>query len=154
MTPALNYLTVQDILFAHFRIVGQPIPFQYDKLEEATFCQYGYGGSSDLTGQAANFATGFRKLQPFVTANRAVGFVALLAFLACNGKATGLTDDDALDWFETASVASSKDAIDQAVTDADSHDRPTAQQAILAVIARFPRSIEELVAVERPVSAT
>jgi len=150
MTQGIHYLTVQDVLFAHFRIVGQPAEFHFDRLEEATFYQYGYGTSTDLHGQAARFATGFRKLRPFTTANRAVGFVALVAFLELNGQHPGLNDDGAYDWFAAASDSASKEAMEGSLKASAAHHGASAQAAILGAIAEYPGTIERLVEDEIP----
>lgn len=153
MTPGLQYLTVQDILFAHFRLTGKPAPFHYDKLEEATFYQYGYGGSSDIVGQAAAFATGFRKLEPFMNSNRAVGFAALIAFLSLNGKAAKLNDDDAYEWFGNVSAAPAREAIEGILADSGAHHAPSARESIMAAIAAYPGTIQQLIAEEAPAVA-
>lgn len=89
-TPAvamsrLHTLTLQDMLWIHFQIARKVTSYEYAKLEEATFYQYAYGDSTGLAAQAGRFAKGFATLAPFDSANEAVGFVGLVAFMVMNG---------------------------------------------------------------------
>ena len=58
---ALNYLTVQDMLFLNLQITKSVQPFDYARLEEAVFYQYAPGQSTDLVAQGARFLVGFSK---------------------------------------------------------------------------------------------
>ena len=82
---AIQYLTVQDILWINLQVTGSPQDFRYADLEEATFYQYGYGGSTDLISQAARFLAGFMKKKPLTAGNQETAFFGCLAFLKLNG---------------------------------------------------------------------
>lgn len=103
----MYYLTVQDILWINLQITKKQQPFNYAKLEEATFYQYAYGQSSSLLAQAARLISGFASKKPFLNGNEATAFVAALAFLKLNGTDVQLSDDTASHWIERASRDSS-----------------------------------------------
>jgi prophage maintenance system killer protein len=141
----LNYLTVQDILWLHLQITGEVQSFDFATLEEATFYQYAYGKSADVLAQSARFATGFEKLTPFSTANRAVNFAATVAFLEANHKHFSLADDKAKKWFEGCQPAATKGAISAAVSEVEAHGHEPAMRDVLkSVLERFPKTIGSL----------
>ncbi len=82
---ALQYLTVQDVLWINLQVTGKPQPFDYADLEEATFYQYAYGDSKSLLPQAARFLSGFLKKKPLASGNEATALISCLAFLKVNG---------------------------------------------------------------------
>lgn len=86
----IHYLTVQDILWINHEVCKRECEFKYAQLEEATFCQYGYGQSQDVLAQAASLLQGFIRMRPFEAGNRATAFIATLVFLAINGYDTKL----------------------------------------------------------------
>ena len=94
---ALNYLTVQDVIWLNTQITGTPQTFDYARLEDGVFYQYGYGNSHDVPAQATRFVAGLAKKQAFAAGNRATALAASLAFAAVNGY--GL-DGDATAWAE------------------------------------------------------
>ena len=94
----LKYLTVQDVLWVNLHVTGRPQEFNYADLEEVTFYQYGYGGSTDLLAQAARFVSGFLKKGPFESGNEGTAFISVLAFLRANGYQP--TFDNSFDWFK------------------------------------------------------
>lgn len=97
--PALNYLTVQDLLWVNLQLTKTSNAFDYALLEEATFYQYGYGQSKDLIGQAAKFLTGFAKKQPFGgRADAETALIGCVAFLALNGHHVALPASEAKSW--------------------------------------------------------
>lgn len=81
----LHTLTLQDVLWIHFQIARKVVPYDFAKLEEATFYQFAYGDSTGLVAQAGRFAKGFHAMAPFASDNEATGFVALVAYLSLNG---------------------------------------------------------------------
>lgn len=83
---SLHYLTVQDMIWINHCVTGKVCAFRYDVLEEATYYQYGYGASTDISAQAVRFLQGFGKKNPFTEGNEATGFVGFVAFLRANGK--------------------------------------------------------------------
>lgn len=117
---SLHYLTVQDMLWINLQTIGfKAQSWHFMKLEEGTFYQYGYGASANLVPQAAKFAAGFAKNAPFADGNEATGLIAVLTFLAMNGKSISLDAEGAVDWYRKA-VTGSEDAIASVAT--DSHD--------------------------------
>ena len=58
---ALQYLTVQDILWINLQVTKKVQHFNYARLEEATFYQYAYGDSNTLLPQAARFVRAAQK---------------------------------------------------------------------------------------------
>lgn len=95
---ALNYLTIQDMLWINHRVTGKVNAFRYEVLEEATFFQYGYGKSVDLEKQAANFLIKSPTKAPFDEGNEATAFVAFVSVLRANGKDLQISDKDAKAW--------------------------------------------------------
>jgi prophage maintenance system killer protein len=100
---AIYYLTLQDILWINHEVTGEVLEYKHLQLEEATFGQYGYGGSSNVIDQAATFISAFGRLRPFAAGNRATAFIAVLAFLSLNGYALALEPQNAGSWFDRAS---------------------------------------------------
>jgi prophage maintenance system killer protein len=103
--PALHYLTVQDMLWINHRVTGKVNPFRYDPLEEATFCQYGYGNSLDLEAQARKFLAGFPEKHPFSEGNEATAVIACLAFLGANGRMGSVDSTTIKSWLESGGTA-------------------------------------------------
>lgn len=97
----LKYLTVQDILWINLQVTKKVQHFNYAKLEEATYYQYGYGSSRDLPRQAGRFLSGFMKLRPLDAGNEATAFVGFVAFLLMNGMALNLEDASAAQWLSS-----------------------------------------------------
>jgi prophage maintenance system killer protein len=96
---SLHYLTVQDMLWINLQVTKKVHRFNYARLEEATFYQYGYGQSTSLLEQASRFLTGFVKMHPIDAGNDATAFIGCLAFLKINGQEISLDDADASAWF-------------------------------------------------------
>ncbi|HJP82353.1 MAG TPA: hypothetical protein VJ835_02515 [Fimbriimonadaceae bacterium] len=94
----LKYLTVQDVHWVNLHVTGSPQDFNYADLEEVTFYQYGYGGSTDLLAQAARFVSGFLKKRPFESGNEGTAFISVLAFLRANGYEPAF--ESSFDWFK------------------------------------------------------
>ena len=84
---ALTYLTVQDVLWLNTQITGAPQDFDYARLEDGVFFQYGYGNSLDVPTQAERLLVGLAKKQPFAAGNRATALASTLVFLTLNGFA-------------------------------------------------------------------
>lgn len=98
-TAAIEYLTVQDVLWINLQVTKQTNPFDYAKLEEATFYQYGYGGSRDVLAQAARFLKGFLAQAPFGGRGDAMtALVGTAAFLAMNGFHLDVPSHEAEAW--------------------------------------------------------
>lgn len=85
MSSGLCYLTVQDMLWINLQVTGKVKDYQFMKLEEGTFYQYGYGSSTDLRIQSERFLRGFTKNAPFTEGNEMTAVIGYLAFLKVNG---------------------------------------------------------------------
>ncbi|AIE85757.1 Fic family protein [Fimbriimonas ginsengisoli] len=148
MAATLHYLTVQDVLWINLQATKKVHHFNFARLEEATFYQYAYGESKTLLPQAARFVTGFLRMHPFEAGNEATAFIAVLSFLKLNGTEIGLTDDDAVGWFDRIAdkAVSARDAISR-VTSPSPHGHghpPEVREAIQAVLDDFPATIASL----------
>ncbi|HVL38507.1 MAG TPA: hypothetical protein VM328_03855 [Fimbriimonadaceae bacterium] len=147
--PSLHYLTVQDILWINHRITGRLNRFDYARLEEASFYQYGYGKSNSLVPQAARFLSGFSKLKPFEAGNEATCFVACCAFLLLNGMGLRLADAGGAAWFER--IAQAQAAAEDAIAELASPDESVhsdllqnVSQSVEEVLRRYPQTVEAL----------
>lgn len=140
---ALQYLTVQDVLWINLQVTGTPQEFDYANLEEATFYQYGYGQSASLIPQAANFLRGFLKKKPFAAGNEQTAFVACLSFLKANGVDVVL--DDPLGWLAAVNNGThdAQQAIEKFAHESHSehHGMPEVRDAITAVLGIHTESI-------------
>lgn len=94
----LHTLTVPDMLWINLQVTKDTQQYNYARLEEAVFCQYGYGDSHEVLAQAGQFLTGFRRLRPFTHGNAACAFIGTLVFLEINGYSVELDEDAAGDW--------------------------------------------------------
>ncbi|MEA2552781.1 MAG: death on curing protein [Fimbriimonadaceae bacterium] len=148
---ALHYLTIQDILWINLQITKRTQQFNYARLEEATFYQYGYGQSSSVLTQAGRFLSGFIQKKPFATGNEAAAFVACLTFLKLNGTNVDLSDDIGVTWIERAhrdSVAASQALADAATQDTEHHDDELAadvRDTVIEIMDRFPKTLSLIV---------
>lgn len=106
----MHYLTVQDIIWINLQITKRTQSFNYARLEEATFCQYGYGQSFSVVSQAGRLLACFSQKKPFSSGNEATALVACLAFLRMNGCTISLSDDTAGSWLDRAGRDSSSAA--------------------------------------------
>ncbi len=96
----LRYLTVQDLLWINLQATKKVQHFNYARLEEAAFYQYGYGSSRNIARQAARFLNGLMKIHPFDAGNDVTAFIGCLAFLRLNGLELNLADASAPAWIE------------------------------------------------------
>ena len=150
------YLTVPDVLWINLQVTGASQPYRFDRLEEATFYQYGHGSSRDLIGQAARLLTGFPRMRPFDRGNDATAFVAFLVFLEANGRPLTLEDGEALDWVRRvwADGDSARSAIESVCAqEGEAHHgaEPDKQEIALGAIARYRTTLGRLLAEEAPV---
>ncbi len=120
---AMQYLTVQDMLWLNLEVTKGTQEFAFDRLEEAVFYQCGYGGSTDTIGQAARFVTGFVKMSPFARGNESCALVGLIAFLTANGYKLQKGDEDAAAFAESLWVnpSGAREAIEGAVIESPAH---------------------------------
>ena len=143
---ALNYLTVQDMLWINHRVTGKVNAFRYDALEEATFLQYGYGKSLDLEKQAARFLTELPKRRPFDEGNEATAFVGFVSFLRANGKNLQISDRDAREW--SAGSVESSEIAKCIVGGEEIHGVPNMEALIEGVIQDFANTLPAFAAVK------
>jgi hypothetical protein len=94
----LHTLTVQDILWINFRLVGRSVPFDFAILEDASYCQYQLGRSLDVPRQAARLLQAMVRRRPFEDGNVETGLVATAAFLKLNGFRLEPPAGDAVAW--------------------------------------------------------
>ncbi len=146
---ALSYLTVQDVINLNLKLTGSTQSFDYAKLEEATYCQYAPGQSTDLAKQGARFLTGFVKMAPFSAGNKACAFAGLVAFLEANGRSLNLLDDEAAAWavglFGDRELA--EEAIRERMTDSHLHlvhGVPGFEEICESVCTRFAKTLPAL----------
>ncbi|QYK56515.1 MAG: hypothetical protein KF733_03325 [Fimbriimonadaceae bacterium] len=154
---ALHYLTVPDMLWINLQVTGAPQPYRYDRLEEATFYQYGRGNSLDPVAQAARMLVGFRRMRPFDRGNEATAFVATVTFLRMNGHDVAFTDDEAGDWTERASASEAdaarllQEKLAKTKGHADNLEVHDSHDAARSVLDAFPGAISSLLANETSV---
>ncbi len=156
---ALNYLTVQDMLFLNLQTTKSPQPFDYALLEEATFYQYGSGTSTDIVGQAARFLTGFVRKAPFSRGNAACAFAGTLAFLEANGKTLRLNDEDAAVWMQAvlSEPSEARQAIEARLLEYETEEAygvPDFHEICLAILKRFPATVSALVETDSAIAAS
>lgn len=146
----INYLTVQDMMWLNLQLTKSTQKWDYARLEEGVFYQYGHGKSTDVVAQAGRFITGFVKMAPFAKGNEACAFAGLVAFLLMNGHDLHLSDSDALAWvrdvWEHPSDASAKIEVKLEAHDLHTHHGTPDTRGILhEVVARFPETLKTLV---------
>jgi death-on-curing protein len=141
-----QYLTVQDLIWINSTLTGKDQAFDFAKLEEATYYQYGYGKSVDLLGQAGRFLPGFAKQKPFAKANKATAFVATLAFLSMNGFHIELDDDDGAKWCRRAlGEENCREDLSSITSVSSGHDHsPDVRAIVYDLVARYSDSIGSL----------
>ncbi len=89
------YLSVHDLVWINSLIAGDGVPFDYELVEEAIAAQYGYGDSTDVLGQGADFVRSIAAGKPFERGNLRTALLAVGVYLEGNGRpvrfeATGL----------------------------------------------------------------
>lgn len=151
---ALNYLTVQDVLYLNLQITKSPQAFDYARLEEAVFYQYAPGQSTDLAKQGARFLTGFTKMAPFSAGNEACAFAGLVVFLEANGRSIGLDDAEGAKWFRA--VVDDRGLAEESIKEHwgawhESHGLPDWESLCDDVVARYPETLAALTGSGSPV---
>ena len=132
---ALQYLTVQDILWLNLQVTKQTNAFDFAMLEEATFYQYGYGGSKDVMAQASRFLNGFIAKNPFGgKGDAATAFLGCAAFLRVNGYELNVPAGEAKAWLERIALkqVDSTQAIGQ-LAQPSAHHEPSIEACLRAV---------------------
>lgn len=146
----LKYLTVQDMLWINLQVCRKVNRYDFARLEEATYYQYGYGKSLDLVGQAGRFVKGFVLKAPFTDGNEATAFVGLVGFLKINGRRLRFDDPQALEWFRRhvlEAAGTSVDLADFVIEDSGHHGPipPSEVNRLLKeVLAEYPETVSGL----------
>jgi death-on-curing family protein len=140
---ALQYLTVQDILWINLQVTKKVQHFNYARLEEATFYQYAYGDSNTLLPQAARFVSGFVKMHPFEAGNDATALVGFLAFLGINGYRVKQSGEELSRWFKSG--AADVDKIAELEPNAHHAIVADVRSAVRKVMQAYPELIATLV---------
>jgi len=145
----LQYLTVQDMLWINLQTTKKVQHFQYAKLEEATFYQYGYGAGTGLISQAARFLTGFIRMHPFEAGNEATALIGCVTFLRLNGYCLGISDEGAVQWLDgiLTHQVTAIDAVTKAATPIEGFhapQQPDIKGNILDVVGSFEKTVGEL----------
>lgn len=146
LSTATQYLTVQDILWINTQITKKTNAFDYEKLEQATFYQYGYGVSTNVLKQAANFLAGFMKNAPFGIGDDATAFVGFVAFLDLNGYELNLPDREAAEWAKRIKSGGIKgeEAVEKLAHLGAGHHENDPQGCMERALAAYPLTIEAL----------
>lgn len=140
----LHTLTVQDMLWLNLQITKKPGSFNFARLEEATYLQYGHGSSTDIFAQAARFLSKFPEQRPFATANGATVFAACVAFLAINDYELTVTDEDAHKWLANNPTAEEIKAKSRKNHHHGKHGVPDTRAAITAALEKYPLTLQDL----------
>lgn len=152
MPREIQYLTVQDHLWINLQVTKRKNRWNFATLEEATFYQYAYGRSTDVPAQAARYAAGFAKKQPFDSGNEATGFVGLVSFLRMNGYHLKWDDTNALERYSSLLGSGDANAELQKYLRLDEHAHDVVLEEVgKAVLEEFPNTIAALM--KSPVSA-
>ncbi len=150
MVRELNYLTVQDLMWVNLQVTKEPQNWDFARLEEGVFLQYGYGESSDLVDQAAQFLTKFATLRPFTLGNEACALIGGIAFLEMNGRGLYLEDSEAVAFYEelVADPRHAREKLTVKLTEHDvetHHGTPDVRGILGEVLARYAESVNHLV---------
>jgi len=137
------------MIWINMQVTKKMQPFNYARLEEATFYQYAYGHSASLINQAGRFLAGFAQKKPFTSGNDACAFVGVVAFLKMNGMTINLSDDTAAGWIERTSkdsTAATEALTDIAVPDESyrAHNAPGVRESVLGVMEAYPKTLSLL----------
>ena len=135
----MHYLTVPDLVWLNLQLTGSPQKYNYATLEEGVFYQYAYGSSTDVFAQAERLLTGFTKLAPFASGNRATALAATAGFLAINGQDLHIGDVDAL--FAGGALQASCHAHDVHLR----HGVPNSRETLRHVLGEYAETLKGLV---------
>ena len=144
---SLRYLTLQDMIWINAQVTGATQEFDYSRLEEATFFQYGYGGSMDIFAQSSRFLSGFAKLAPFGVGNEATAFVGFAAFLLMNGRRLTVSDSGAAAWAGSIG-AGDGEKVKSKTVEYEEHGIGV-EEAVREVMGEFGGAVGELLAAIR-----
>lgn len=139
----MNYLTVQDLIWIHLQVAKKSMPFDFARLEDGVFDQYGYGKSQDLPKQASRFLYGLTAKQPFGTHNEAAAFVGFLAFCELNGFHCELPDSEGVAWVSQA-TKSDHGALSRIHRSEHHHHDPDLHEIVHEILAKYPKTIQGL----------
>lgn len=152
----LRYLTLQDMIWISFQVTRETLPYDFARLEEATFYQYSYGQVVGLLPQAHRFVTGLIAKAPFAHSNDATALVALCAFMGLNGYRAKLDAPALSDWLDRVQGSEfSPEAMGEAFT-ADSHGHhgdESVQALVKRTVARLRAVLDVRVEASRSLHA-
>jgi prophage maintenance system killer protein len=131
----LQTLTLQDLIWLNLVASRRVNAFDYAKLEEAAFRQFGYGGRQDVVGQAASLLEGLIRLRPFAEDNESTALPACGAFLALNGFALRASSEQARDLVSAVKSGSAgvRDALAK-VAEPNADRRPASKADLQRVV--------------------
>lgn len=141
--PIVRYLSVQDFIWINHKVTGHVHQFQYSRLEDGVYYQYGYGNSKNIIEQSAALLAGFGEKQPFERGNCATAWVGFYAFAAINGATVNLSDDEAASWFSDFVKAPSSGKVAEKLLPR-TDGAPSIEQAIEETTLKFPKTIRKL----------
>jgi prophage maintenance system killer protein len=146
-STATQYLTVQDILWINSEATKKTNAFDYDKLEQASFYQYGYGTSTNILKQAAKFLTGFMDNAPFESGNDVTAFLGFVSFIHLNGYDLNLPDREAADWVRRVKSGeiNAEEAVAKLTQLTAGHHENDPQGCMELAFAAYPATVEALV---------
>jgi death on curing protein len=141
----LEYLTLQDIIWINLEVTGEANEFSAERLEEAVFHQYAYRRGADLFFRAGDFLEALLRLRPFDDGNRRTAFLSTVAFLAVNGYALEVTDQQAYSWLKSIidRQVSGHVAISKAARPSN-HTPRAVRPLIHGLIGRYEHALEAL----------
>jgi len=136
-----RYLTIQDMIWIHLQLTDKVYPYEFLKLEEATFYQYGYGTSTEPADRAPSLFHGFMKNKPFEKHNEVVGFIAFVAFLELNGLRFTSEDAACARWSGPPAEEKLKGSIE-----AGEPCHEGVKERVQEIITRYPKTIAKMIA--------
>lgn len=151
-------LTVPDFLWINLQIMKRPSQYNFARLEQGVFYQYGAGGhSQDVIGQAAKLLTRFADTKPFSDGNQACALAGCLGFLKLNGYSPVLDPAEAVAWANAQwqNPAAARDAIAELVS---GHEpvvqaiRPDSKTIMKKILTRYTDALSELRDAEQPLA--
>lgn len=135
----LETLTVQDLLWINLQLTGGPQPFDFARLEESTFAQYGLGANDDPIRLGGKLFMDVAKRAPFAFGNTGTALVAGLAFWRLNGVEANATSDEVVNAaMKCLTQGNAKSLVELAVKLDGAHQGHHTKEGVLAdIVASF-----------------
>lgn len=131
----LQTLTLQDLIWVNLVATRKVNAFDYDKLEQAAFRQFGYGTRQNVQAQAAGLLGSLLRLRPFAEGNGGTALIAYGAFLALNGIALVASSEQARALVAgTAEMGSAASDAPAGVTEPDPDWKPTMEPDLRRIV--------------------